>query len=123
MEDRQLAAGGPNLLASLGATPAPKLERFIRGATARGQGVVYLIEGSRALAVFAVADAVRPESAQAVRRRHDAGIEVVMMTGDARAVADAVAHDLGIDTVIAQVLPEDKATHIRRLQQQGQRVV
>jgi Cu2+-exporting ATPase len=65
---------------------------------------------------------VRPESAKAVRRLQDAGIEVVMMTGDARPVADAVARDLGIDTVFAQVLPQDKAANIERLQQQGKRV-
>jgi Cu2+-exporting ATPase len=122
VEGRQLAAGGPNLLASLGAILSPELERFVDEAAARGRGVVYLVEGSRPLAAFAVADAVRPESAEAVRRLHDAGIEVVMMTGDTRAVADAVARDLGIDTVLAQVLPQDKAANIERLQQQGKRV-
>ena len=84
--------------------------------------MVYLVEGSRTLAAFAVADAVRPESAEAVRRLHDAGIEVVMMTGDSRAVAEAVARDLGIDTVLAQVLPEDKAANIEKLQRAGKRV-
>ncbi len=122
VEGRRLAVGGPNLLAQLEVTPAPELERFVEEAANRGQGVVYLVEGSRALAAFAVADAVRPESAEAVRRLHEARIEVVMMTGDARAVADAVARDLGIDTVLAQVLPQDKAANIERLQKQGKRV-
>src|SRR5947207_3138220 len=66
---------------------------------------------------FAVADQVRPESAEAVRRLHQAGIEVVMMTGDAHIVAESVARDLAIDTVLAQVLPEDKAANIERLQE------
>ncbi|MCD6673522.1 MAG: heavy metal translocating P-type ATPase [Burkholderiaceae bacterium] len=122
VEGRRLAVGGPNLLAQLEVTPAPELGRFVEEAAKRGQGVVYLVEGSRALAAFAVADAVRPESAEAVRRLHEAGIEVVMMTGDARAVADAVARDLGIDTVLAQVLPQDKAANIEQLQKQGKRV-
>jgi Cu2+-exporting ATPase len=122
VEGRQLAAGGPNLLASLGAIPSPELQRFADESAARRQSVVYLVEGSRPLAAFAVADAVRPESAEAVRRLHEAGIEVVMMTGDTRAVADAVARDLGIDTVLAEVLPQDKAANIERLQQQGKRV-
>ena len=65
---------------------------------------------------------MRPESAEAVRRLHDAGIEVVMLTGDAQAVADAVAGELGIDTVFAQVLPEHKADKIRELQARGKRV-
>jgi Cu2+-exporting ATPase len=122
VEGRQLAAGGPNLLDALGVTPAAELQRFVEEAAGRAQGVVYLVEGSRAVAAFAVADAVRPESAEAVRRLHDSGIEVVMMTGDARNVAEAVARDLGIGTVLAQVLPRDKAANIERLQKQGKRV-
>ena len=81
-----------------------------------------LFRSDRAVAAFAVADAVRPESAEAVRRLHQAGIEVVMMTGDARNVAEAVGRELGIDTVLAQVLPQDKAANIERLQKQGKRV-
>ncbi len=84
--------------------------------------MIYLVEGAQTLAAFAVADAVRPESAEAVRRLHEAGLEVVMMTGDAEAVAHAVARELGIDTVLAQVLPEEKAAHIEALQRQGKRV-
>ena len=122
VEGRQLAAGGPNLLARLGATPPPELARFAEEAAARGQGVIHLVEGTRTLAAFAVADAVRPESAEAIRRLHAGGIEVVMMTGDARAVADAVGRELGIDTVLAQVLPGDKAAHVERLQKEGKRV-
>ena len=117
-----LAVGGPNLLASLGAQPGAELHTFTAEAAARGQGVVYLMEGRVALAAFAVADAVRPESREAVQKLHEAGIEVVMMTGDARAVAEAVARDLGIDTVLAEVLPEDKAAEIERLKRQGKRV-
>jgi Cu2+-exporting ATPase len=122
VDGHQFAAGGPNLLESLGVTPTAELQQFAEEAASRGQGVVYLVEENRALAAFAVADAVRPESAEAVRRLHEAGVEVVMMTGDARAVAEAVARDLGIDTVLAQVLPEDKAANIEALQRQGKRV-
>ena len=84
--------------------------------------MIYLVEDGRTLAAFAVADAVRPESAEAVRRLHEHGIEVVMLTGDAWSVADAVAGELGIDTVFAQVLPEQKAAKIQELQRQGKRV-
>ena len=119
---RAISSGGPNLLASLELSPAPPLREFAEAAAARGQGVIYLIENAEVQAAFAVPDAVRPEAAEAVRRLHTAGIEVVMMTGDARAVADAVARELGIDTVLAQVLPEEKAAHIERLQRQGKRV-
>jgi Cu2+-exporting ATPase len=78
--------------------------------------------GGRDLAAFAVADALRPESAEAVRRLHELGLQVVMLTGDAQAVADTVARELGIDTVFAQVLPEAKAAKIQELQRQGKRV-
>ena len=122
VQGRQLTAGGPNLLAQLRVQPAASLTEFSQAATGRGQAVIYLVEGERTLAAFAVADAVRPESHEAVRRLHEAGIEVVMMTGDAQAVADAVAKELQIDTVLAQVLPDEKASHIERLQQSGKRV-
>jgi Cu2+-exporting ATPase len=81
-----------------------------------------MLEQSTPIAVFAVADAVREESREAVKRLHEQRIEVIMMTGDAKAVANAVAEDLGIDTVFAEVLPEQKAFRIQDVQQQGKRV-
>src|SRR5690606_35480165 len=74
------------------------------------------------LALLAVADRIRPESYEAVRRLHAEGIEVVMLTGDARAVPDAVARELGIDAFHAEVLPDQKVEKIRELKQQGKRV-
>jgi len=122
VEHRQLAAGGPNLIARLGVIPSEQLRQFADAAAAAGQGVIYLVEGGKALAAFAVADAIRSESADAVQRLRRAGIDVVMMTGDAQAVANAVANELRIDTVLAQVLPDQKASHIARLQRAGNRV-
>jgi P-type Cu2+ transporter len=128
------AVGGPNLLRRLGAQPGAALQAFAERAAGAGQSTIWLLGvggGPRetqvkatttVMAVFAVADAIRPESLEAVRRLHDAGIQVVMMTGDSRAVADAVAKELGIDTVFAEVLPEDKARMVRELQAQGKRV-
>jgi Cu2+-exporting ATPase len=103
-----MAVGGPNLLRRDGVTVPAELEAFAREAADRRQGVVYLVEQGRTLAAFAVADAVRPESAEAVRLLHAQGIEVVMLTGDARPVAEAVGRELGIGTVFAEVLPQDK---------------
>src|SRR5690606_8621444 len=88
-------------------------------AAANGQSATYLVEGNRVLAVFAIADAVRPESAEAVERLHAGGVRVAMLTGDAKAVADAVASQLGIDTVFAEVLPDDKVAKVRELQAGG----
>jgi P-type Cu2+ transporter len=122
VEGRRLTAAGPTLLKKAGLIPTPELQEFAGEAATRGQGVVYLLAGDRALAAFAVADAVRPESREAVRRLHELGIGVVMMTGDAQAVAATVARELGIDTVFAQVLPGDKAARIEALQREGKRV-
>ena len=122
VEGRELRAGGPNLLRSLGTEPPEELARAAEAASGRGQASIYLLEGDRIVAVFAVADQVRPESVQAVRRLHEEGIEVVMLTGDARAVAEAVAAEIGIDTVFAEVLPDQKAEKIKELQAQGKRV-
>jgi Cu2+-exporting ATPase len=122
VEGRTLAGGGPNLLKELGVDPEPSLRAAAERAASRGQSTIYLIEGNRAIAAFAVADAIRPESQEAIRRLHDEGIEVVMITGDSEAVAKAVAGELGIDQVLSQVLPEDKARRIEELQAQGKKV-
>ena len=119
---RVLEVGGPNLLRQLGVSPVQELADAASEAASKGQSAVYLVEDDRALAVFAIADAIRPESAEAVHRLHENGIEVVMLTGDSRAVADAVARELGIDTVFAEVLPEDKVKKIEELKRQGRRV-
>src|SRR5690606_36756093 len=78
--------------------------------------------GEGSVAALAVADAIRPESREAIDRLHAMGIEVVMLTGDARSVAEAVAADLGIDTVFAEVPPDRKAAKIVELQKRGERV-
>src|SRR5690606_11981480 len=110
------------LLQRFGIDRPVELERAEARFSESGQATIYLAEGNRALAAFAVADAIRPESQEAVNRLHDAGIEVAMLTGDSAAVADRVAKELGIDTVFAQVLPEQKALKIQELQSQGKRV-
>ncbi|HEU4800831.1 MAG TPA: heavy metal translocating P-type ATPase [Gemmatimonadales bacterium] len=122
VEGRQLAVGGPNLLRKLERTVPEEFGSFGDRAAGEGQGVIYLVEGPQVLAAMAVADAVRPESEEAVCRLRAMGIDVVMMTGDAQAVADGVARGLGIDSVMAEVLPEDKAARIEELQRQGKRV-
>jgi Cu2+-exporting ATPase len=122
LDGRRLAVGGPNLVQRDRIALPDELKAFTAESAARGQSVIYLAEQGRALAAFAVADAVRPESAEAVQRLHAQQIEVVMLTGDAQAVADAVARELGIDRVFAQVLPEDKVRKVQQLQDQGKRV-
>src|SRR5262249_52165199 len=111
--------GGPALLTAGGARLPEPLERPAAAAARRAQSASYLLRDGGAVAVFAVADAVRPESGEAIQALHQRGIEVAMLTGDARAVAAAVADDLGIDTVFAEVLPEEKASKVEELRRQG----
>jgi P-type Cu2+ transporter len=120
--NRQLMIGGPALLRRLNTTLAPELQKAIGDAAKQGQTVITLIDGQAALAVFAVADAIREESFEAVKRLHEQRVEVIMMTGDARSVADSVATELGIDTVFAEVLPEQKASRIEEVKRTGKRV-
>jgi len=122
VEGRSLYVGGPNLLQRIGADVSPELAAFVAQAAERGQSVIYLMEGRRVIAALSLADAVRPESREAVARLHQLGLEVVMLTGDAKPVADAIARDLGIDTVFAGVPPEGKAARIQELQRQGKKV-
>lgn len=122
VDGRELYMGGPALVKALSLEVPPALREATERASQRGQASIYLAEQGRAIAAFAVADVVRPESREAIRALHDQGIEVVMMTGDARPVADAVAKDLGIDTVFAEVLPEEKASRIEQLKREGKRV-
>ena len=122
VEGREYYVGGPAMLRRLGATPEAAIQEASERAAQRGQAVVYLVTSARAMAAFAVADAVRPESREAIQRLHDQEIEVVMLTGDARAVADAVARDLGIDKVFAEVLPEQKVDKIKELKRERKRV-
>ncbi|HET8655095.1 MAG TPA: heavy metal translocating P-type ATPase [Longimicrobiaceae bacterium] len=122
VEGRALRVGGPNLLSGLGLTPDPRLLRAAEENSAAGSGSLYLVADGRVLAVFAVADAIRPESPEAVRRLHEQGVRVVMLTGDTAAVAEAVAKELEIDTVFAQVLPDRKAAKIEQLQADGRQV-
>jgi P-type Cu2+ transporter len=105
VDGRTILVGGPALLREHGVQVDTALQAAIERAAARGQAAITMIEAGSAMAVFAVADAVRPESRDAIQRLHAQHIEVIMMTGDARSVAESVAKELGIDTVFAEVLP------------------
>ena len=114
--------GGPRLLEMLSLSPAANLETFTKSANRNAQTVVYLTTKNKILAAISIADVVRPESKQAVQSLQEMGIEVAMLTGDSQAVAKAVANQLGIQRVFAEVLPEHKDQKIIELQQQGKRV-
>jgi P-type Cu2+ transporter len=114
--------GGPALLEAEGAEPGGALADAIAEAADAGKAAISLVEGGAVVAVFTVADAIRDESRTAVRDLKAAGIEVAMLTGDSRAVAESVAAELGIETVFAEVLPDGKADRVRELQEGGRKV-
>jgi len=122
VDSAEYLIGGPALLKDEDAQIPDALRTAAEAAANRGQAAIYLLRDGKAMAVFAVADAIREESREAIRALHERGIEVAMLTGDAQAVADSVAKELGIDTVFAQILPEDKASKVRELQAQGKKV-
>jgi heavy metal translocating P-type ATPase len=84
-----------------------------------GHTVMFVAVGGRFAGLISVADSIKPESREAIRELHAEGVKIVMLTGDNAKTARAVAVSLGIDTVYAEVLPEDKYRHVQSLQQQG----
>jgi P-type Cu2+ transporter len=122
VDGEQVAVGGPALLRAQGSTLPPDVADCASGWEGDGATVLTVLRGNRVVGALALADAVRPESRQAVDELHAHGVRVAMVTGDARPVAEAVARDLGIDEVFAEVLPADKADKVGELQQRGMRV-
>lgn len=114
--------GGPQMLEKLAVSPPDDMADFAQSASEKAQTVVYLANEQQILAAFSVADEIRPESIEAIHRLHEMGVEIAMLTGDSKAVAEAVAKELGIDNFFAEVLPEDKDKKIIELQQKGKRV-
>jgi P-type Cu2+ transporter len=117
-----VAVGGPALLGRLELAEPEALAAELDGWRARGAAVLYVVRDDKVVGALALEDAVRPESRQAVDELHRLGKRVVMITGDARQVAEAVAAELGVDEVFAEVLPEDKDATVARLQGRGLRV-
>lgn len=88
----------------------------------QGKTPMYFAAGGRIIGMIAVADVIKRTSAEAVRELKAMGIDVYMLTGDNEKTAKAIASQVGIDKVIAQVLPEDKESHVRRLEEEGKKV-
>ncbi|MHB1004383.1 MAG: heavy metal translocating P-type ATPase [Chloroflexota bacterium] len=87
-----------------------------------GKTPMYAAADGKLLGIIAVADTVKPDSAEAIRSLRAQGLQVVMLTGDNRRTAEAIAREVGVDRVLAEVLPEDKVAQVRRLQSEGKKV-
>ena len=113
----------PGAIEKEGLTPASGV---IKDLGLQGKTVVFIVRGEqdegRLLGALALADVIRPSSKKAIQILHKLGIEAIMLTGDKQEVADYVAKDLGLDRVIAEVLPEEKSAHIKQFKEEGRRV-
>jgi Cu2+-exporting ATPase len=121
-DGKTVYVGGPHLLDSLDLQPDTDIQDFANQANENAQTVVYQVVEDTIVAAFALADVIREESQPAIQKLHDMGINVAMLTGDSQAVADSVAQQLNIDTVFAQVLPEDKDKKVAELQKMGRKI-
>ncbi|MFT3915559.1 MAG: heavy metal translocating P-type ATPase [Anaeromyxobacteraceae bacterium] len=121
VDGHRVALGNEALLARLGVDAGPLAARAA-ALRAEGQTVVLVAIDGEAAGLLAVADPVKPSAASALRALREAGLRIVMATGDARATAEAVARRLGIDEVHAGVLPHEKGALVARLKAEGRRV-
>ena len=121
VEGRDLILGTPQLLAERGVQAGPLAERADR-LRREGQTVILLAVDGRAAGLLGVADPIKASTPEAMRRLRDDGVEIILVTGDNRTTAEAVARRLAIDRVEAEVLPDAKGDVVRRLQAEGRTV-
>lgn len=96
-----------------------KLEEISDKLAAEGKTPMYIAINNKIAGIIAVADIVKESSAKAIMKLHDMGIEVAMITGDNKKTADAIARQVGIDKVLAEVLPQDKSSEVKKIQSEG----
>ncbi|GAA3106929.1 Cu2+-exporting ATPase [Kribbella aluminosa] len=122
VDGAEVAVGGPAYLRENGLPEPDALEVAVAVWKERGAAVLHVVRDGQVLGAIALEDEVREESRQAVAALHKRGVKVAMITGDAHQVADAVAKELGIDEVFAEVLPQDKDAKVAELQARGLKV-
>lgn len=119
VEGREVVVGSPKLIAERGLSVPVELAENQREQQEQGNPTVLVAVDRRVVAVLALADQVKPTAARAVAELHRLGLRTVLLTGDNTATANRVAEQLGITEVLAEVLPEEKAAVVRRLQAEG----
>ncbi len=119
VDGRLVLFGNARLMAREG-VDVSVLEARAAELAARARTAMYLAADGKAVGVVAVADRIKPDAADAIRRLHARGLRVVMLTGDQRRTAEAVAREVGVDEVVAEVLPQDKAAKVAELQARGE---
>ena len=121
VDDRAVAIGNRRLLETLNVDPG-ELDKRASSLREEGQTVMFVVIDGKAAGTIGVADPVKESTAEAIRALHEEGLQVVMLTGDNPVTANAVARKLGIDRVTAEVLPEQKAEIVKKLQAEGRLV-
>ena len=121
VEGRDVRVGNVKLMRESG-VDAGALEAEAERLAGDGKTPMFVALDGVLAGVIAVADPIRETSVRAIQRLHDLGLEVIMLTGDNRRTADAIARQVGIDRVVAEVLPADKSREVKRLQQEGRTV-
>jgi len=122
VDGRSVAVGGPVMLRDRAIQIPAALQETVSGWSERGAAVLTVVREGAVAGILALEDGIRPESRAAIDELHRRGIRVVMITGDARPVAEAVGQELGVDEVLAEVLPEDKDGAVADLQRRGAKV-
>ena len=117
------AAGNQELMVEVGVSFSTKLAERIQSSTRKGISIVMVCHGNKLLGWIEFSDLVRDTSALAVKRAKQMGIEVIMLTGDNENSAKSIAKEVGIETVIANVKPDEKADQVKSLQQDGKNVI
>jgi Cu+-exporting ATPase len=118
IDGRVVALGNRALIETLGIDLRERLDPA-EAMRADGQTVMFVVDGDRVAGLLAVADPIKATTAEAIEDLHREGVRLVMLTGDSRTTAEAVARRLGIDEVLAEVQPQDKVEAVKRLQQEG----
>jgi Cu+-exporting ATPase len=115
---KRVALGNQALLDELGVDPG-KIAEQAEAMRSEGQTVMFVIVDGKAAGLVGVADPIKETTAEAIKQLHEEGVRIVMLTGDNRTTAEAVSKRLGLDEVIAGVLPDQKAETVKRLQSEG----
>jgi P-type Cu2+ transporter len=119
VESRIVLVGTPKLLATNNIQLQPAEQEQLAAPQAQGKTVMVVAQDGQAVGLIAVADRIRATSREAIAELKQLGIQIAMLTGDNRRTGEAVGRELGIDRVFAEVLPQEKAQYVKRLQQEG----
>lgn len=119
INDKIYAAGNLALMAEQGVNVDADLQKKHEALAVNGKTPLYFAQGAQLLGIIAVADTVKSTSKAAVAQMKAMGLRVIMLTGDSAATAEAIRRQVDVDEAIAQVLPQDKERHVRRLQEEG----